>query len=309
MQRPVRRFLDAFRRLRKAAKARLPYVRRREYRILSERHEALIAAFTTDARPATDAEVIVLRMPEASLAGEVCLFVTHATMPALKPHVRAHAESLVDAGFAVVLIANTDLDRRNVTIEPALLDRLAGCIVRENVGFDFAAWAHAYALGEGFARCSRLLLANDSVIGPLNGTAFATLIERLRACRADIVGLTENRTPHRHLQSYFLAFGPRALSSAALRGALVGMRSMPTKELVIDAYETSLTRCLERAGLSAAALFPPLYDQPGSGDDTMTRWRELIDAGLPFVKASLLRSPRHRDAVRAAIPGELLPPT
>lgn len=308
MHSPVRRFLDAFRRLRKAAKAHLPYVRRREYRILNQRHKALIAAFTTDARPATDAEVVPLRMPQASLAGEVCLFVTHATTPALKPHVRVHMKALTDAGFAVVLIANTDLDRRALTIEPALLDRLAGCIVRENVGFDFAAWGHAYALGEGFAQCSRLLLVNDSVIGPLNGTAFAALLERLRGCSADIVGLTENRTPHRHLQSYFLAFGPRALSSEQFRRAFFGMRSLPTKELVIDAYETSLTPRLIRAGLSAAALFPPLYDEPRSGDDTMTRWQELIDAGLPFVKASLLRSPQHGDTVRAVIPVELLPP-
>jgi hypothetical protein len=303
-----RRFRDAFRRLRKAVKARLPYVRRREYRILAERHQALIAAFTTGARLATDAEVEVLKAPDASLAGEICLFAAFAATPEPKPHVRAHVESLARAGFAVVLVANTDLDRRSLRIGPALLDRLAGCIVRENAGFDFAAWAHAYSLGQGFPRCTRLLLANDSVIGPLDERWFVALIERLRDSDADMVGLTENRTPHRHLQSYFLAFGPRALASPEFRCALAGMHALPTKELVIDAYETSLTRLLEAAGLSAAALFPPLYDEPRSGDDTTARWRELIDAGFPFVKASLLRSPRHGDAVRAVVPADLLPP-
>jgi hypothetical protein len=86
------------------------------------------------------------------------------------------------------------------------------------------------------------------------------------------------------------------------------MRSLPTKELVIDGYETSLTRQLGRAGLSTVALFPPQYDEPRSGDGTTARWRELVDAGFPFVKASLLRSPRHGEAVRAVIPGNLLPP-
>lgn len=303
-----RRFRDAFRRLRKAVKARLPYVRRREYRILAERHQALIAAFTTEARLATDAEVVVLKAPDVSLAGEICLFAAFAATPEPKPHVRAHVESLARAGFAVVLVVNTGLDRRSLSIGPTLLDCLAGCIVRENVGFDFAAWAHAYSLGQGFPRCSRLLLANDSVIGPLDEHSFEALIERLRDSDADMVGLTENRTPHRHLQSYFLAFGPRALASPEFRCALAGMHALPTKELVIDAYETSLTRLLEAAGLSAAALFPPLYDEPRSGDDTTARWRELIDAGFPFVKASLLRSPMHANPVRAVVPARLLPP-
>lgn len=301
-------FRDAFRRLRKAAKAKMPYVRRREYRLLAERHEALVAAFTTDARAATDAQVEVVKAPDPWLAGEVCLFAAYAPTPELKPHVRAHLGSLAHAGFAVVLVVNTDLDRRSLRLDPALLDGLAGCIVRENAGFDFAAWGHAYSLGGGFPRCARLLLANDSMIGPLDERAYAALIGRLRASGADMVGLTENRTPQPHLQSYFLAFGPRALASEPFRRAFGGMRSLPTKELVIDAYETSLTPRLIRAGLSAAALFPPLYDEPRSGDDTMTRWRELIDAGLPFVKASLLRSPQHGDTVRAVIPVELLPP-
>jgi hypothetical protein len=302
-----RRFRDAFRRLRKAVKARLPYVRRREYRILSERHEALIAAFTTGARAATEAKVAMLKAADPSLAGEICLFATFAPAPGLKPHVPAHVESLAGAGFAVVLVVNTDLDPGGLRLDPALLDRLAGCIVRENVGFDFAAWGHAYSLGQGFPRCTRLLLANDSVIGPLSGPAFDALIGRLRASSADMVGLTENRMPHRHLQSYFLAFGPRALASDAFRRALLGMRSLPTKELVIDAYETSLTMQLEHIGLRAEALFPPLYDEPRSGDDTTARWRELVDAGFPFVKASLLRDPRHAEAVRAVVPAALLP--
>jgi hypothetical protein len=85
------------------------------------------------------------------------------------------------------------------------------------------------------------------------------------------------------------------------------MRSLPTKELVIDAYETSLTKQLEHIGLHAEALFPPLYDEPRSGDDTTARWRELVDAGFPFVKASLLRDPRRAAAARALVPARLLP--
>ena len=199
----IRRALDMLRHARRALKARLPYVRRREYRILRRRHDALIDALTVDARAATDAKIHALKPLPADLAGEICLFVTHAREPQLKPHVVAHARALQQAGFHVVLMVNTDLALDKITVDTALLPSLAGCYARCNEGFDFAAWGHAYALGNGFPNCDRLLLVNDSVIGPINAQHFDGLISRLRETPGDVVGLTENSLPHRHLQSYF----------------------------------------------------------------------------------------------------------
>ncbi|HEX9182783.1 MAG TPA: hypothetical protein VF876_05940, partial [Burkholderiales bacterium] len=71
---------------------------------------------------------------------------------------------------------------------------------------------------------------------------------------------------------------------------------------------TALTRQLIAAGLSTAALFPPLYDDPLSADDTLLRWRELLDAGFPYVKASLLRAGPQAERARACVPPVLLPP-
>lgn len=300
------RLLDALRRVRKALKASMPYVRKREYRLLRQRHDALIDAFTASARPASEAGIDWIKPFSDVPGGEVCLFVTYAAQPELKPHVLHHLAALLNAGFAVVLVINTELERRAIAVSPALADRLAACLVRENTGFDFAAWAHAYALGQGFPAATRLLLVNDSVVGPLDDAAYAEVLWRLRASTADLVGLTENAVPHRHLQSYFLAFGPRALQSPVFKAAFMGMRSLPTKELVIDAYETALTRQLVQAGLAATSLFPPLYNDPRSADDTMIRWQALIDAGFPFVKASLLNSKTQGSAARQRIPPALL---
>lgn len=301
----IQRAFDAFRRGRKALKALLPYVRRREYRILRNRHDALIDAFTVDSRLATEAALLSVKSLDPLLAGEICLFVTHAKEPVIKPHVQAHIDALANEGFQVVLIVNTDIEAQHIVLEAPLLNRLAACLVRGNVGFDFGGWGHAYAIGKGFPNGSRLLLVNDSIIGPLDKEAFGAMISRLRNSSADIAGLTENAVPHRHLQSYFLSFGPRALRSAALQRAFSGLRALPTKELVIDAYETALTRQLERSGLTVSALFPPLYNDPRSADNTLIRWRALIDAGFPYVKASLLTSPKHREAVQSLLPPEL----
>lgn len=298
---------DIFRQARKAIKARLPYVRRREYRILRRRHDALIDALIAVPRRATEAAILVVKPPEAPLAGEICLFVTHGTLPELKPHVRLHVACLVEEGFKVVLVVNTDIDPTSIVIDPPLRDLLTAVYIRENVGFDFGAWGHAYALGNGLPGCSRLLLVNDSIIGPLDKGMFTRLVSRLRESTADVVGLTQNTVPHLHLQSYFLAFGPRALASEVFRRVFSLMHALPTKELVIDAYETTLTRHLAASGLKIAALFSPMYNDSRSADDTLLRWHELIDAGFPFVKASLLRSPQQCAAVRKCIPAHLIP--
>jgi len=299
---------DAIRRARRALKAQLPYVRRRDYRRLLARHDALINAPIARPRCATDAAIRTVKPIAAALAGEICLFVTHAAVPALKPHVVHHARCLAESGFSVVLMVNAEGDGKSLALGADVLDRLAGAYVRENAGFDFGGWGHGWALGGGFPQATRLLLVNDSIVGPLDRVKFAALLDRLRASDADVVGLTANFVPHPHLQSFFLAFGPRALAAPVLRAVFDGMHALPTKELVIDAYETALTRQLAAAGLSVAALFEPLYDDPRSADDTLLRWRELIDAGFPFVKASLLRAGPQAAHVRACVPLALLPP-
>lgn len=298
---------DALRRARRALKARLPYVRRREYRLLRARHDALIDALIARPRRATEAQVRALKPLAAAPGGEICLFVTHVTGSQLKPHVVHHARCLAEAGFEVVLIVNADGDASRLAPAADILDRLAGAYVRENTGFDFGGWGHGWALGSGFPGATRLLLVNDSLVGPLDTAAFGRLLLRLRASPADMVGLTENFVPHRHLQSFFLSFGPRALASPVLRAVLDGMHALPTKELVIDAYETALTRQLAAAGLTTAALFAPLYDDPLSADDTLLRWRELLHAGFPFIKASLLRAGPQAERARARVPAALLP--
>ncbi|OYX35279.1 MAG: hypothetical protein B7Y99_03960 [Caulobacterales bacterium 32-69-10] len=75
------------------------------------------------------------------LAGEVvALFVAHAPEGRLKPNVAPYLAALDAAGVRVVLVVATD---RPFSVEAAVEGRLAGLLVRDNQGYDFAAWAHA----------------------------------------------------------------------------------------------------------------------------------------------------------------------
>ena len=280
---------DSWRRWRRSLKARAPYVRRREYRVLQNKYAALIDALLTSVTPATEAPISI-RKPLPGLSGEVCLFVTHAPARHLKTHVVHHLGHLLRAGLQVVLIVNTDVPLDELVVDPDLQAQLCGVLVRANHGFDFGAWAHAMSLCDRSA-WERLYLVNDSIVGPLGADQFDAMMARARASRADLVGLTENPAPIAHLQSYFFVFSRRAMASAIFDKLVRGMLNFPDKGQVVDFYEVRLTRLLIGAGLTAQALFTNLA--AGRNGDLLGNWEPLLAAGFPYVKTRVLQE--HRD--------------
>jgi hypothetical protein len=172
----LRRVHHGFREWRRLAKSLLPFVRRRVYRRLEQRHDELAAVFLGGMSPAASAAVRLVKDLDDSSQAEVCLFVSHAPQPVLKAHVVAHITQLCDAGVQVVLIVNTDLPLADIVIEPVLLARLGACVVRENLGLDFAAWAHGQQLFSARMRPRRLMLhvAPTSSASPRTSTRATT---------------------------------------------------------------------------------------------------------------------------------------
>ena len=283
---------EVWRTWRRQLKARMPYVRRREHRVLQQKYAELIEAADGLATLATNAQLHEAQPLNPNLSGEVCFFVSHAPHAHLKPHVVAHISRLLDAGFAVVLTVNTDLPPQSIQIPTALTQRLSGVLIRENTGFDFAAWAHTYALcaarGINAAKWTRLLMVNDSIVPSSNQTHFSLMLERLRASPAALIGLTESLMPQRHLQSYFLVLNQQALGNAFVQRRLQSVLSFPTKSQVIDVYETRWPGLLQAQGLRCEALFPALTSDPLSSDDTSLRWAEMLQHGFPYIKTRVL---------------------
>lgn len=276
---------ETLRSLRRRIKAALPYVRRREHRLLQRAFDDLVEAVDGGATPAATAEVEVRQPVSLPLDGEVCLFVSFADRPTLKPHVHRHIERLAAAGVRVLLLVNTDLPAAQIELDAGLLAHTRGTWIRRNLGFDFGAWAHALQACGNWSAWTRLYLVNDSMVGPLDDAAFDRLLGRIRSSSADVIGLTEAIAPRRHLQSYFLVLQREALRAPAMQALFERVRNWPDKSQVIALYETRLTAIAERAGLRSEALFPNL----GHGtDDTSLRWAELVEAGLPFVKSRVI---------------------
>lgn len=220
------------------------------------------------------------RAPELSDAAEVCIFVSYAPGGIVPAYSRFHARAWADAAFRVIVVLNTDAFDQDIETDD--LSFASGVLVRENRGYDFGAWATTLQQLPEIRDASLVALVNDSMYGPLD--TFPQMLAGVRALDADVIGATESLEFGRHFQSFLLFFKTRALSSEAFwrfwRSVRAGGRIV-----AIYRYELNLMKLLQRAGLRCAALF-------GSRDrrnPTLTRWRELISDGFPYLKIALLR--------------------
>jgi hypothetical protein len=260
---------------------------------------------------------------DVELGKDVALFVHFDRRGKLADHVINYVRALHDQGFSVVFVTNSgrqDHDSLN-----ALKPLCRAVVVRRNVGYDFGAVREMLDLLElPRVETQRLLIANDSVYGPL--VPMTDMFARVDFDVADLWGATESWQHRYHLQSYFLLAGRRAMTSGAWHRFWKGVRPVSSKQWAINRYEMGLTQDLLRAGLRCRALWPyhellgrctvlsALPDSKLTGLDTLAQariladehicraaarlvplnptadlWRQLLLAGFPFIKAELLR--------------------
>ena len=235
---------------------------------------------------ATSTDCIVLKSPVPSSAG-TCLFVTHAADCCLKKHLLLHVDALIRAGLHVVLIVNTDT--LSLAGQVARFDGLHGLIVRRNTGFDFGAWADAFRLYPSLWTSSRVLLINDSIIGP--GKGGEALFRKMQDLNSDLVGLVESYEHVRHFQSFFLQMNGPALQADAVRGFWSSVDNLGTKSDVIAQYELKFTGLCVQARLRTKAVYQQTVGTVSikNTNPMIVHWRELISRGIPYAKVELIR--------------------
>jgi hypothetical protein len=228
-----------------------------------------------------EAQRLAVVRPLPDGGGPVCLLVSFSPDGRFWPHLLSYGRSLRASGCRVVLIATTDrADLRCLDPGPEVADAV---VVRENHGYDFAAWASVLRLWPRLWDCEALWFANDSVYhAPGLFPAFAA---RIAASRAEAVAATASALFAPHVQSYFFVLKQAALARPATRAFFAGVRALADKNAVIRAYEVPLEAALEAGGATVEVLAL----QDGAGNASLTHWRALVEAGLPFVKVQLLR--------------------
>lgn len=228
----------------------------------------------------------VLKPATMAAGARACLFSHFDAQNQIDPHVRRYLRALKDEGFATVLVTSCPtLDADSLKASDALC---AGVIARENRGYDFAGWALAHEIVAGLRQCKEILVANDSLYGPMR--PLSAVFETMRDRPCDFWGLTETFELERHLQSFFLLFRAKAVQSEAYWRFWRGVRPLPGKEAVIRAYEATMLRMLAASGLTPGAVMPAAAIGGPPTNPTMIPWRRLLrEFGVPFVKVQLLR--------------------
>jgi lipopolysaccharide biosynthesis protein len=158
------------------------------------------------------------------------------------------------------------------------------------------------------AKLEELLLTNSSIIGPLQ--PLAPLWQKSSMKQCDFWGLTDNDEFGRHLQTYFMVFRRQVIQAACFMDFWRSVLPFKDKQQVVQNYEIGLTRRLEENGFKWKAVFAQermwslflrrrsfvkkiadLYHHRGlPGRNTTALLPDLLlECGMPFLKAALLR--------------------
>jgi lipopolysaccharide biosynthesis protein len=187
-----------------------------------------------------------------TLPPKVVVFVHFDRHGGVRPQLLSYMREFAAHGRAVVFVTNAGLLKPEA--ETQLREICSAIIVRRNRGYDFGAWREAIEhLGLPRAETAELILVNDSVFGPLR--PIGDMLEKFDYGTADVWGLTESWQTRYHLQSFFLAFGPAALGSAAFTKFWANVRPVPAKSYIVKIYEVGITQVMLKAGLRCAAIW------------------------------------------------------
>ena len=235
----------------------------------------------------------------------------------LADYVLVHLQVLKTMGFSIVFVTTAPALTATAVHRVAPLCWMV--LLRPNRGLDLGGWPCAvkrieFALGQPLQRAlSRLVIANDSVFGPLR--PLAPVFDSMARRHADIWGITESIEREPHLQSYFLVFERRGLTF--VRGWLRQFQFLEDKDALVSKFEIGLSRQARLLGLNLQALVPYsavqqlVVNEPGMlrlavrerftqmhgrVNPTHVFWRELlVQLGSPYIKRDLLRKPDQLD--------------
>jgi lipopolysaccharide biosynthesis protein len=184
-------------------------------------------------------------------ARRVAVFVHYDQHGSVHDFIYHYIRELAECGFAIIFVSNCPKLAQEDT--ERLVSVCALVVQRRNRGYDFGAYRDGIALIPSVESLEHLVLANDSVYGPLNH--LGPMLDRMDASRAEVWGATDSWEHAFHLQSYFILFHSAALKSKAFAGFWKNVRLVDSKAWVIRKYEINLTRVLQRDNLRCRAVY------------------------------------------------------
>ena len=247
---------------------------------------------------AADRSVRVLWQSPEAAGREICYFSSFDRDGVVDAYVWHYLRELRRTGFDVVFVSTSP------SVRPSDLDRLrtaASVVVhRENLGYDFYSWKTGLGVFPPRRDTERVLLANDSVYGPVE--PLDDYIARMESSPWDAVGLTDSWEIEHHVQSYFLYCKKSLIDGGFLSRFFGAMNVVSTPRAVIRRYEVGFTRAVREEGFAIGALVDYRHAveqyaaESTTGESwhrenpTISLWRELLaHSRSPFIKRKIFR--------------------
>lgn len=215
-------------------------------------------------------------------------------------YVVGYLKALDELGCETIFVSTAEnLDNESIRKIKPFCSRF---IIKRNVGYDFASWRTGLEAAGDLSEYDRLIIANDSVYGPLQD--LRKIFAEMDGRDVAFWGITDSLKYGRHLQSYFLVYGKPVLQSGVFAEFWRKLPDYRHKYVVIIQGEVGLSRRLVAAGFDFAAYCPIETVQEVQQTDagaltakfrdprtspTHRGWRALMRAGCPFLKVGLLR--------------------
>lgn len=174
---------------------------------------------------------------------------------------------------------------------PEECDKLKGLVDIQIIGrhheYDFGSYKRGIEASRIYDdETDAIILCNDSCYGPL--TSLVGLFSKMEESDVDFWGLTVNQDGYpSHLQSYFLVFNRKIISSDVFKSFFKKVESQERKADIIEKYEIGLTKQFLDAGFKMDSLVRKTYRyNPTARVDTL---KELFDSGHPFIKVAIVK--------------------
>lgn len=135
------------------------------------------------------------------------------------------------------------------------LDTVDDVLERENSGYDFYSWRAGLLSVPHWWAYDRIILANDSIVGPL--IPVQVLLDHMNSTSSAAYGISISQQYVAHLQSYFMCFDHSVAADPHFRAFWQSMPAIDDRERVIDEYELGLARLLADLGTSMGSYFNP----------------------------------------------------
>lgn len=224
----------------------------------------------------------------------ICIFSHFDKDNMVDDYVIYHLQNLFEQGFDIVFVSTSE-NLSEVEIEK-IKSYCKDILVKENIGYDFGAWQTGIIYLENeIDSYESLLLCNDSVYAPL--FPLNDIFQKMQG-KYDFWGITDSYEIHYHLQSYFMVFDKKIVSSDVFKNIWKTYKIYQIKRNIILHYELGVSQKLLKNGylMGVYCAFDKL-DTLKVRNASHYHWKELIEKfRCPILKVELLRdNPKNID--------------